>query len=182
MYKQNKRGAIELSMTTIVVVVIGITILTLGLRWVYNIFSGFGEQQQQLERLTQDEIRNIFRRTDEAISSLQSSFSVEQGKSYNLEIYIRNIKSEPHKFRYYFETSQDSIPSTITPATVLGKIKWYREEISLQSGEGRKDIAVFDTRALPLDTYIFQIVLECIDCGPTETPQVSPIVMQVSPK
>ncbi|MFH1592489.1 MAG: hypothetical protein ABIB47_03940 [Candidatus Woesearchaeota archaeon] len=34
----NKRGAVELSITTIVVVVIGITLLTLGLIWVNNIF------------------------------------------------------------------------------------------------------------------------------------------------
>ena len=31
----NKKGAIELSMTTIIVVVIGITLLSLGLMWVY---------------------------------------------------------------------------------------------------------------------------------------------------
>ena len=34
MLVQEKRGAIELSVTTIVIVVIGITLLTLGLRWI----------------------------------------------------------------------------------------------------------------------------------------------------
>ncbi|MBT3394942.1 hypothetical protein HOA59_01950 [archaeon] len=36
----NKRGAIELSMTTIIVVVIGVTLLTLGLTFVKNIMGG----------------------------------------------------------------------------------------------------------------------------------------------
>ena len=36
----SKRGAIELSMTTIIVVVIGVTLLTLGLTFVKNIMGG----------------------------------------------------------------------------------------------------------------------------------------------
>ena len=34
----NKKGAIELSMTTIIVVVIGVTLLSLGLFWVRGMF------------------------------------------------------------------------------------------------------------------------------------------------
>lgn len=181
MMKYNKRGAIELSMTTIVIVVIGITILTLGLRWIYSIFTSLEEQSQQLDKLTQDEIRDIFRRTDEAISSLQSSFSVEQGKKYNLDIYIRNIKSESHKYKYKFETDQESIPSTVTPEAFIRKITWFKIEFSLASGEGYKNIAVFDTKGLPLGTYLLKVILECTDCGAPET-HIVQIVMEVSPK
>jgi len=179
--KSNKRGAVELSMTTIVVVVIGITILTLGLRWIYSIFTSLGEQSEQLDKLTQDQIRTIFTRTDDAISSLQSSFSVEQGKKYNLEVYIRNIKQEPHKFKYRFETDQESIPSPITPDALIRKIIWFKRETELKSGEGVRNIAVFDTKGLPLGTYLMQIILECIDCGAPETASVQ-MVMEVSPK
>jgi len=179
--KSNKRGAVELSMTTIVVVVIGITILTLGLRWVYSIFTSLGERSEELNKLTTDQIRDIFTRTDEAISSLQSSFSTEQGKKYNLEVYIRNIKQEPHKFKYRFETDQDSIPATITPDAVLRKITWFKREAELTSGEGVKNIAVFDSKGLPLGTYLMQIILECTDCSVPETESVQ-IVMEVSPK
>ncbi|MBT4630627.1 hypothetical protein HOC06_00165, partial [Candidatus Woesearchaeota archaeon] len=38
MFMNNKKGAIEMSMTTIIVVVIGITLLSLGLVWVKTIF------------------------------------------------------------------------------------------------------------------------------------------------
>jgi hypothetical protein len=39
---KNKRGAIELSMTTIIVIVIGVVLLSLGLLWVKNTFSKVG--------------------------------------------------------------------------------------------------------------------------------------------
>ena len=41
-----KKGAIELSMTTIIVVVIGITMLTLGLAWIKDTFSNIDELGQ----------------------------------------------------------------------------------------------------------------------------------------
>ena len=42
----DKKGAIELSMTTIIVVVIGITMLTLGLAWIKDTFSNIDELGQ----------------------------------------------------------------------------------------------------------------------------------------
>ena len=41
---KQKRGAIELSITTIVVVVIGITLLTLGLRWITTTMDDIGQK------------------------------------------------------------------------------------------------------------------------------------------
>ena len=55
----NKKGAVELSITTIVVVVIGITLLVLGIAWISNLFerlglttgSAFEKADAQLESL-----------------------------------------------------------------------------------------------------------------------------------
>ena len=54
---KNKRGAMELSMTTIIVVIIGITLLTLGIRWVYNIFGDIEKQRGQMTSAMEAEIR-----------------------------------------------------------------------------------------------------------------------------
>ena len=46
--KVNKKGAIEMSMTTIIVIVIGVTLLILGLIFVRGIFERIGGLSDQL--------------------------------------------------------------------------------------------------------------------------------------
>lgn len=85
-----KRGAIELSITTIVVVVIGITLLVLGLSFVYNIFGDLGEQQKKLGEFTDEQIRDIFAASDQYLNLPTTDFSVEVGKPFNLDMVIKN--------------------------------------------------------------------------------------------
>ena len=49
-----KKGAIELSMTTIIVVVIGITLLSLGLMWVNNLFNQLGTSTDDAFRVSSE--------------------------------------------------------------------------------------------------------------------------------
>src|SRR3989344_788859 len=88
--KKEKKGAIELSMTTIVVVVIGITILTLGLRWIYNIFGGLESQRQKLIEATEEQIRETFGKSNDPFNLLTSAVSVKQGSFYDLGAGIKN--------------------------------------------------------------------------------------------
>src|SRR3989344_5071984 len=125
----NKRGALELSVNTIVVVVIGITLLTLGLKWIYNIFGGLTTQQQDLQRLSEDKISEIFGGSDEAINAPTRTFKVEQGESYKLRITMRNILPESHKFQYKLDVI--SAPSNIEKAKVLSQITHYKDPMDL---------------------------------------------------
>ena len=56
--KRNKKGALELSMNTIVIIVIGVTILTLGLRWVYTLFGGITERSQEIDEQLKKQIEH----------------------------------------------------------------------------------------------------------------------------
>lgn len=87
---EGKRGAIELSITTIVVVVIGITLLVLGLTFVYNIFNDIGEQQKRLGTYTDEQIRDIFAESDQSLNFPTTDFSVEIGEIFNLDMVIKN--------------------------------------------------------------------------------------------
>lgn len=171
-----KRGAVELSMTTVVVVVIGITLLTLGLRWVYSIFEGLGEEQTKLKELTDQQIVELFGNSASAINLPQPLASVEQGKKLNLRVNIRNIKEETHSFKY--DVIVDNVP-TAAQSLLKNKLVWFKGALELSSGKGVSDFITFDTRGLPLGTYRFRVVLDCSDCG-VEDKETIPLIIEVA--
>ncbi len=170
--RTKKRGAIELSMNTIIIVVIGITILTLGLRWIYSVFGGLTEQSDQIKTISEDQIREIFRDSGEPINIPTSIASVAQGKNYNMRVLMRNIYPAAHKFRYVVDAE-----STIPP----GSVTWSKGDIPLSSGQGFEDIITFDARKYALGTYRFRVKLTCLDCTPPEEDS-APIVLEVTTK
>lgn len=156
-----KRGAVELSVTTIVVVVIGITILTLGLKWVYDIFGGIGEQSQQLRRISETQILEIFGESEEAIYTPQTLYDAEQGDNVNIDIFFRNVFADVRTFQYRMNLLGG--PAGVQESMVLSRMTWTSAPRQLSSGDAYKDIVIFDTKALPLGTYKFEATLECVD-------------------
>ncbi|MEK6922696.1 MAG: hypothetical protein AABX08_02755 [Nanoarchaeota archaeon] len=88
---KSKRGAIELSITTIVVVVIGITLLTLGLTFVYNIFQDIGEQQKQITAFSDEKIREIFEGSEDYINIPATRIKIKIGESQTTDILVKNV-------------------------------------------------------------------------------------------
>ncbi|MEK6934921.1 MAG: hypothetical protein AABW46_03515 [Nanoarchaeota archaeon] len=87
-----KRGALELSITTIVVVVIGITLLTLGLSFVYNYFQDLEEQRKQIVGFSDEKIREIFSESDDFINVPTSLLKLEIGEEVDYETIIKNVR------------------------------------------------------------------------------------------
>ncbi len=87
---QNKKASLELSISTIVIVILAMTLLGLGLAFIKNIFgsaqelsdSAFGKVSDQLQR---DLVNN-----DERLIFSQSKVDIERGKSSLLGWGIRN--------------------------------------------------------------------------------------------
>ena len=176
--KRLKKGAIELSMTTIIIVVIGVTILTLGLRWVYSIFGGLDVAHKELERLTQNEITELFEGSDEAISVATSVISnIKRGETYNLRVVMRNKHSESHKFNY--DIIVEGVPGNINPEIVKNKLTWYKQEIELSSGGGFVDYISINTEGLSIGQYRLRVALACSDCIPP-VKEFQPIIFEIS--
>ncbi len=173
-----KRGAVELSMTTVIVVVLGITLLTLGLRWIYNIFGGLSEEQTKLKELTDQQIVELFGNTASAINIPQPLASVEQGKKLNLRVNIRNIQEETHSFRY--DVVVDSVPAG-AQSLLKNRVQWFTSPVELTSGKGASDFITFDSRGLSLGTYRFRVELQCTDCGTPEK-ESTPLIVEVTAK
>ena len=89
-----KRGALELSMNTIVIIVIGVTLLTLGLRWIYSLFGGLQERTGEIDEQLKKQISNLFEGGDESLIVRPNSVTIQQGKNKDLAFAIRNAISD----------------------------------------------------------------------------------------
>jgi len=92
-----KRGAIELSMTTIIVIVIGITLLSLGLVWIKNSFTSIEDLTRKAFENAKEGIGRINHEGE--INVIPAEFTVEKGKYSTVSLYIANIGDEPISFK-----------------------------------------------------------------------------------
>ena len=172
-----KRGAIELSMTTIIIVVIGVTMLTLGLRWIGGLFSDIEKQRQQIIEATEQQIREQFGESSDPINLLTKAISVKQGSFTDLGVGIKNTYSETHKFQYTVDLIEP--PSGVTTQQLIW-IKWDKTVLTLSSGELYSDIVSIDPpKKIPIGAYRFKINLKCLDCS-TEIESSAPFTLRVT--
>lgn len=137
---KSKKGAIELSMTTIIVIVIGITLLTLGLTWVKGIFGN-------LDELTM----SSFDKADAAIGELGSvdgpltispnSISMPQGGVKTVQVIIANFEETPVTFQGTASSSSDKMICAFgdTQSTIS-------KEYTLESGQQAEILFLIDEK------------------------------------
>lgn len=89
----DKKGAFELSMTTVVVIVLAMLMLILGLTLIRTIFTGAKYNVEQINEKVRDQINKLFVENEQrsAIYLAGSTAKAEQGESYNIAFAIRNI-------------------------------------------------------------------------------------------
>lgn len=109
MFKRNKKGAIELSVGTIVVIVIAMSMLMLGLVLVRNIFTGATYNIDQLNEGVESEINQLFSDEDQKMVIYLprgNVVDIDQGEDYGVGFSIRNTEkgvSETSTFAYNVE-------------------------------------------------------------------------------
>ncbi len=86
----DKKGAIELSMTTIIVIVIGITILSLGLVWVRSVFTDVTELSSGAFEKGETQIAEIFGQSKEDVALSPAETKISQGEQTTATLAIRN--------------------------------------------------------------------------------------------
>lgn len=108
-----KRGAIELSIGTIVIIVLAMSMLILGLVLVKNIFSGSSENILQMNDKVKDQINKLFVEDKKVIVSLTNQKAViKQNEDWGIPFAIRNIKkntAEASKFSYEVKVSDPDV-------------------------------------------------------------------------
>ncbi|MBS3146701.1 hypothetical protein J4471_03310 [Candidatus Woesearchaeota archaeon] len=101
----SKRGALELSMNTIVVIVIGIVLLTLGLTWVRNIFGSVTQISDESIAIARGEIGRISH--NEEITVSPENMGLEKGSYKVMKVYVANIGDRRSNFKVTVEPTEE---------------------------------------------------------------------------
>jgi len=158
---REKRGALELSMNTIVIIVIGVTLLTLGLRWIYGLFGGLQERTGEIDEQLKKQISNLFEGGDESLIIRPNSVTIQQGKNKDLAFAIRNAISDgkEHDFSYTIELTNTEGKNT---EEVMAWITSSQgQEINVASGQLHYELVPVDIpKSAPIGTYRFEVTLK----------------------
>ncbi|MBD3252645.1 hypothetical protein GF386_02850 [Candidatus Pacearchaeota archaeon] len=106
MKKRKKRGALELSMGTVVILVLAMSMLILGLILVRTIFSSAGGAVDNIDKGVKDAISKMFADSDKKLVVYPSARRIEieqrtQGLGFAFS--TRNLDTEPHDYEYRVE-------------------------------------------------------------------------------
>ncbi len=162
----SKKGAIEMSMQTIIIIVIGVTLLTLGLRFVYTTFSDIGGQQEKVSDLTEKQLLDLFGESEEVIYLPRDQISVEQGETENLDVIIKNSGSKDG-IKFAYEVNAVDAPGDMELSSVSDWFVWNQIGKTLNSGKGYQEkLLIRVPQNARLGTYL--ISLEMTTCGDPE--------------
>ena len=87
-----KKGAIELSMTTIIVIIIGITLLSLGLLWVRSTFTNINRISQGAFEKADGAISDIFKEVDKTLSITPPSIELQQNGLQTVQFIVTDFE------------------------------------------------------------------------------------------
>lgn len=109
----NNRGAIELSIGTIVIVVLAMSMLILGLILIKDIFTGVNYNVNSVNDKVKDEIGKLFVENKKTVVYLPNQkLEIEQGDDWGVAFAIRNIQSgtaDAGKFSYDVVVSDPNV-------------------------------------------------------------------------
>lgn len=90
----NKKAAVELSIGTVVIIVLAMTMLILGLVLIRGIFKGATDNVDEINEKVKEEIKNLFVDDDEraVLKLTESTAKVKQGAEFGVAFGVRNTE------------------------------------------------------------------------------------------
>lgn len=148
MFRRDKRGALELSIGTVVIIVIGMTMLILGLVLVRTIFTGSVYNVEQLNQKVEGEINELF--ADEAKSYVHlpnHKAEVKKGKDFGVAFAIRNEETstiDASNFHYDVIVADLSGCRGLTKEKAEGWIKSRKSgDMTISPGDSKINLVRF---------------------------------------
>lgn len=89
----NRKGAIELSMSTIIVVIIGIVLLSLGLMWIRGVMKDITETSKTAFEQADAAISEIYGDVDSLLTIIPSEVTVKKNGDDNVKVVIANFEN-----------------------------------------------------------------------------------------
>lgn len=153
----NKKGAIELSMTTIIIIIIGITILVLGLMFVTDLLGGAQELGQSVIEGGKEQVRGMIGQSTDPLSLYTTTIEIEQGGEQVVGVVVLNDGTSEANYKLEVVASsrdEHNIDCYILDSDSL------TDEFTLKSGSEEDEIiAIQDTGNTDLGSYSCKINL-----------------------
>ena len=132
---KQKEGAIQLSMSTIIIVIIGVTLLSLGLVWIRGTLGKITDLSDQAFDLSDQEIDNLFADSDSLLKILPDSVELKKGKAAEVGVLFYNLEQTSLQIQAQVVPIAAGIPVTCKLGdTLTGTSKEY----TLASGSSEK--------------------------------------------
>jgi len=160
-----KKGAIEMSIGTIVIIVLAMSMLILGMVLIENIFSGADDNILQMNDKVKGEINKLFVEDKRTVVHLSNQIAkIEQNEDWGIAFGIKNLNrgtAEVGKFHYEVSVSDPDVKSKcgVDEATIQGWMKTGRiDDMTIAPGENYFGIVRFLVpENAPLCTVRFHI-------------------------
>lgn len=161
----SKRGAIEMSVGTIVIIVLAMSMLILGMILIQNIFGGAQENVLQMNDKVKDEINKLFVEDKRTVVYLANQIAeIQQNEDWGIAFAITNLQkgtAEAGSFRYEVTVSDPDVRTKcgIDERSIESWIKTGRtDSMTIAPGENYYGVVRFLVpEGAPLCTVRFHI-------------------------
>ncbi len=172
----NKKAAVELSIGTIVIIVLAMSMLILGLVLIRGIFRGATDNVEEINDKVKEEIKNLFVNDDEraVLKLTDSTAKVKQGSEFGVAFGIRNTERGAvgsQLFRYDTILDDPNINANcgVPKETAEQWIKFGSGSLSVRPGDvDAERIKVVLPEDTPLCETKYRIVIYRADKGESQ--------------
>ena len=156
---KDKKGAVELSMTTVIVIILGVVLLTLGLAFVRNIFGKVGDLTTTAFGKADADIEKLGNIEDE-LTITRRVVDLEQGGSEGIGVVVKNLGNKESSFQLKTSLPGKTAQKAKFTCEVQESQGTQSKVAALPSGEQRAfHILLIDEGNTDLGTYVCEIVL-----------------------
>ncbi len=155
MKKRNShKGAIELSMTTVIVIILGVTLLSLGLLFVRNIFGKVDILTSQAFEEANAGIAKLRGNIEHELSVTSSEVTLKQGDTKVLGVLMANLGDREAKFQLKTSLPPQSARSAKFTCELADTEATASKSVSLSSAQDKDfKVIINDKAKTPLGTY-----------------------------
>ncbi len=114
---KNKKGAMELSMTTIIIIILGVTLLTLGIMWIKGLGTQLIDTTDSAFGISQDEISRLGLR-DQKVYVPQVNKEISIGENEKFTVYVQNFLGVSETFSINIQGNAKDWFQTVQPTEV----------------------------------------------------------------
>jgi len=156
-----KRGSIELSINTLVVVMISLVILGLGITLLYQFIGGATEIQGHLDQRTVEELERLLTDQGKRVALPLHTANVPPGESHTFGIGILNIGEEKQEYFIIIQgvnyIAENGEIKSVPPKVIDEWILYNSEALNVEPADNRKEpILVAVPENAPRGQYIFK--------------------------